>query len=479
MMNYDTIKTLAKENGLTIGDLCALAPKNDPFYTGRPSELLAANWFTGLWEQYGYSTGVHLRRVHYRIVSQERAVFRPDGKPYQNTQRDWNYLNEASKWARYLGLVPANYFVDRRNPEAIINAHYWRDGHILLDDPRPRYSLYALDDEELEAYRVPDIPQLPNLPTDLPDLPEFVVSGYETIEQPYHVEVWCEKTTMNDVLAPLCQRYRANLVTGAGEMSITACVEFLQRVRQADKPARILYVSDFDPAGLGMPISVARKIEYFQRNEGFEALDVRLQPICLTPEQVSAYDLPRIPVKDSDLRKAQFEADHGQGQVELDALEALYPDQLRSIVEAEINRFRDFSLVERSLAIKRALESRLDDLAKAVAQNYQAELNGLKTRYIGLQHEYGQTKEEFDDLVNSFENDVYQYEEGVADIMADLAVLWERIEAAMADEASQIDLTEEYPLPEPELEPEPETLYVSDRSYVDQLTAYKHYRHGG
>jgi hypothetical protein len=44
-----------------------------------------------------------------------------------------------------------------------------------------------------------------------------------TIEplQPYHVEVWAEKTTMNDILVPLCSSLGTNYVSGAGYQSIT------------------------------------------------------------------------------------------------------------------------------------------------------------------------------------------------------------------------------------------------------------------
>ena len=41
--------------------------------------------------------------------------------------------------------------------------------------------------------------------------------------------------------------------------------------------------------------------------------------------------------KESDKGKARFEAQHGAGAVELDALEALHPGELRRIVEAAID----------------------------------------------------------------------------------------------------------------------------------------------
>src|SRR5947199_9661088 len=124
---------------------------------------------------------------------------------------------------------------------------------------------------------------------------------------------------MNDVLKPLCERYRANLQTGLGELSITATLACCQRLQQAGKPARLLYVSDFDPAGQSMPVAVSRKIEYFVRTLGLE-LDIRLFPVVLTLEQVRHYQLPRTPIKETERRRGGFETRSGEGAVELDAL---------------------------------------------------------------------------------------------------------------------------------------------------------------
>src|SRR5258707_15302424 len=74
---YETIKQLAKEMGCKVTDLIPLAPQNDPFYTGTPTDWALAQWFAGLWQQFGYNDKVHIRRVHYQIVSQrseERRV---------------------------------------------------------------------------------------------------------------------------------------------------------------------------------------------------------------------------------------------------------------------------------------------------------------------------------------------------------------------------------------------------------------------
>ena len=181
---------------------------------------------------------------------------------------------------------------------------------------------------------------------------ERVPPGFDTphldidppiIPQPYHLEIWCEKSTMKDILLPLCQRYGINLVTGVGEMSHTRCVQCVDRACKSGKPVIILYISDFDPNGRGMPVAVARKIEFVVRKEGHD-LDVQVRPIVLTPEQCIHYRLPRTPLKDTVPGKDRFEERFGAGATELDALEALHPGELARILETEILRYYDDTL---------------------------------------------------------------------------------------------------------------------------------------
>lgn len=476
MYTYESIKELAKSEGLTVADLCALAPKNDPFYVGRPAEQIAAQWFSDLWRRFGFSTGVHLRRMHYRIVSHKGGIARPDGRTYENTEPAWDFLNEAGKWARYLQLVPATAFVDKRNPEAIINAYWKQPGDYGYRDPNPTIELYNSWDDD--AYSLPSLPELPALPYNLPDRPDFEVNGYSSIQQPYHIEVWAEKTTMNDVLIPLCRRYGVNLITGAGELSITAVVEFMKRVEAADRPARILYISDFDPAGLGMPISVARKIEYFQRNEGYEALDIRLHPCVLTADQVTHYSLPRIPVKDSDNRKANFEAAHGEGQVELDALEALYPGELRRIVDRFIRQYFDVSLFDRANTVKQQLIDDLNGRRLAVLDEFGPEWSEIWGEYDELKEDFEATRNRFAALIEDFQPQIDRHSETLSAIKEKGRELFNQLLERLEEERQAVDL-DTYALPEANLPEESDyLLYDSRRDYLDQLQTYKAYRNG-
>src|SRR5262249_60631530 len=92
--------------------------------------------------------------------------------------------------------------------------------------------------------------------------------------QPCAVEIWIEKTSMNDVLIPICRGYRADFVALAGEASFTYCVDLVNRTSRRNVPTIVLVISDFDPAGQSSPVAIARKAEFRICNEG---VDVDLQ----------------------------------------------------------------------------------------------------------------------------------------------------------------------------------------------------------
>ena len=115
-------KDMARRLGIkrnSAAELYVLAANNDPFYKGTPGHYRNAEWFAGIWEQFGNSRGVHLRRVHYQILSNELEF--ADGTAYENTEKYWDGLCDASAAARILGLVDVEAFADRRNPDPVIN----------------------------------------------------------------------------------------------------------------------------------------------------------------------------------------------------------------------------------------------------------------------------------------------------------------------------------------------------------------------
>src|SRR5438309_549110 len=150
-MNYEQIKQLARQMGQRVTDLIPLAPQNDPFYTGTPGDWALAEWFAGLWQAFNYSTKVHIRRVHYQIISQDPPALLPNGKPYENTEECWNVLNLASKAARYLRLVDPAAFNDRRNPDPVVYAEH----QVYAPEVSVNKNLWG---SELRLPRFPNLP---------------------------------------------------------------------------------------------------------------------------------------------------------------------------------------------------------------------------------------------------------------------------------------------------------------------------------
>ncbi|HEV2581245.1 MAG TPA: hypothetical protein VGT44_10385 [Ktedonobacteraceae bacterium] len=430
-INYEYIKQLARETGARVTDLIPLAPQNDPFYTGTPNDWALGEWFAHLWQAFGYTTKVHIRRVHYQIISQRPAVLLPNGKPYENTEECWGVLNLASKAARYLRLVDPAAFDDRRNPDPLTYADY----QVYEPGVSTSLRLWA-GDLRLPAF---------------PDLPDYYVRDFKGTQR-YHLEVWCEKSTMNDVLGPLCQAFRANLQTGLGELSITATLALVHRLQQAGKPARIFYVSDFDPAGQSMPVAVSRKIEYFVRTFGLD-LDVRLFPVVLTQEQVASYQLPRTPIKDTERRRVGFEDRYGQGAVELDALEALYPGELQQVLSAYMNPYYDYALDARVGEVAQQLEEDLEALRQQVIARYTGNIQAVQAEYAQLKADFSGRMERYSQQLKG---------------------LWQAMRQEL--DLSIPDLSS-YAVPEPVIAEEiGEGLYNSERDYLEQIESYKQFQ---
>lgn len=429
------IKQLARSFNLKINEIIALAPNNDPFYSCvTPATKRDAEWFRFWFTKLGFEgvKGIHLRRIHYKLISQPSPVFMPSREPYQNTENCWKYLVMSAKQARYGKMVSLESFDDRRNPDPVI--------HRQIEE---------MEDEFIEKFSGSASIKMP----DFPIVPTLDYSINTTARQRYHLEIWCEKSTMNDVLLPLCRRYKANLVTGLGEMSITQCSRLVDRL--SSMPCRIFYISDFDPAGKSMPVAVARKIEWLIRDRGINA-DLKIFQIALTQSQVEELRLPRTPIKETELRRDKFESRYGADAVELDAIEALHPGRLSSIVSQHLERYYDRSLEPKLLR-------RESEILK-----YMAEIE----KEIYDRHNLDDLKEKFDALVQEFRD-------RLEPLRTEIMESYESISQDFEERTSDLDIADRWPLPAPkECTNEPIALFDSSRDYLDQLQFYKAFQEG-
>ena len=359
---YERLKVLQHEIWLERGrkppikNLIVLASQNDPFYAGTEGQRAMADWFAGI---FGQTTGVHLRRIHYRLVARGDVV-RHDGLLYENNANSWYYLNNASRFARYLGLMDPEDLVDRRNPAP----HIYMPAAVGL---RPEWS-YEIDTNRLDRIST----HLGNSyfpPVEV----EAEASGYiyGKALQPYHVEVWAEKTTMDDIFVPLCSSLGANYVSGAGYQSITAMVSLLRnRVAHLEKPCRVLYVSDYDAAGRNMPKQMARQMEFWIERYASDH-DICVESIVMTANQAEDYP----PAPDT-------------GAVELDAMEELSPGRLGTVVRENVSQFRDADLARKIHENAREAQEVVDEAVHDAIADEMAEIEEIKSEAEDIYERY-------------------------------------------------------------------------------------------
>jgi hypothetical protein len=188
-----------------------------------------------------------------------------------------------------------------------------------------------------------------NIPDRLIDT-EVTGYGYRHGDQPFYEALWIEKSTMNDVLEPLCWRLGIDFAYTRGFNSITRAIQLLIRARELGKPLRVFTISDYDPGGVHMAPAIARRLPYFQPDFAPDT-EIVVRHLGMHREWVYKYDLPPKPiaidVKSGDKIKARaenFMRRHSEGAVELDALEALHPGALATELREVIREYRDADL---------------------------------------------------------------------------------------------------------------------------------------
>jgi hypothetical protein len=164
-------------------------------------------------------------------------------------------------------------------------------------------------------------------------------------DSPVNVEVWLEKDALAGVLEPVVvEECGLDLHVTRGYASVSYLQSAADFIRRDGRPTHVYLLTDFDPSGLGIADTVAS--ELVQRSYPVE---VRVERLAVTREQIDEYQLPERPTKQTDSRARAFMRRHGTDSVELDALP---PAVLRSLVRDSIeqhmnpDRLRTLKLAE-------------------------------------------------------------------------------------------------------------------------------------
>ena len=136
----------------------------------------------------------------------------------------------------------------------------------------------------------------------LSDVLETTAANYRAsvwAELDTHVELWCEKDALASVLYQETSRFDVPLMVARGYSSESFAYESADAINDGGKDrVWIYYVGDFDPSGWDMCENLKTKLVEFV-NDGVDLNFIRL---AVTPEQVSAWNLPSRPTKKTDTR---------------------------------------------------------------------------------------------------------------------------------------------------------------------------------
>ena len=142
----------------------------------------------------------------------------------------------------------------------------------------------------------------------------------------YYCEVRAESRSIAGVLQADCEDLAVSLYPTGGFSSLTLAYEAAQQIEAlaGDKPLVILYVGNYDPAGVLIDVALEKELRTHLPGH----INLNFRRLAVTPEQIAEYDLPGKPRKEGDRR-----ALHIQETVEAEAMPAAI---LRDLVRGEV-----------------------------------------------------------------------------------------------------------------------------------------------
>jgi hypothetical protein len=262
-----------------------------------------------------YDTGVTLRQLFYRLVA--------DGS-LPNTRGKYAQLSINTAEARRAGTFPA--LLDRTSS---IERYAAFDGVEDLLDYVVRY-LYRRDRTEGQEWTI--------------------YLGVEKAGLSEQLDSW-----FGDPLG-------LPIVALGGYASQTLADQVRRDIENTGRPAVLVYAGDMDPTGEDIDRDFERRVGVFDK----------VIRVALSPEQVTAYNLPfnsdpAVMTKlENDPRAAGFMLRHGIERVEdlvQFEVDALRPDTLRDLYRGAVDQFWDADVAEATLALERAELAELTELA--------------------------------------------------------------------------------------------------------------------
>jgi hypothetical protein len=341
------LESACEEYKASLNDFTVLSAAVDPYRIDTAAGHRDGQWLAEqLAKLYGAGERAHWRGIHYAIVS-VGDIEKPNGEIYRNTEDDWQWLiTNPAKAARWLGYVPFERIVDQRNAAPIIH----RKATV-------RPEAYLSIGIEVD---IPDVADLEPTPGARGFVPR----------QSFHFAIFGEKSSLEDIVKPIAEQFEADLYLPTGEISDTLVYQIAKDAAADGRPLVMFTLSDCDPAGHQMPVSIGRKLQAFA-DLFFADLRFEVVRVALGPEQVMEEDLPSTPLKATEKRASRWRDAFGIEQTEIDALTTPTKRRvLQRIIRQAFEPYVDKTLSERVADAKKEWDSAAHE---AVAEQIDAD----------------------------------------------------------------------------------------------------------
>jgi hypothetical protein len=256
---------------------------------------------------FGYTYLITLRQLHYRLVMSP-------GLGYDNTEQDYKRLSALTAQGRRDGSFPS--LLDQTR-EIVTQPHWASPAAYIMAESFMRD---------------------------------------RTAGQDWLIVLGGEKATLLAQLQNWYSDFHFPIVLLRGYGSQTYVDDVSQFALHDGRKAVLIYAGDHDPSGE----DILR--DFTERCPHFDAVE----HIAILPGQIAQFGLPMNPGTATDSRAGRFIATHGYlGQVEV---EALPPDDLQALYQAQIDAYWDETLYQNVLdqeksdkALLREVQSALED----------------------------------------------------------------------------------------------------------------------
>ena len=167
-------------------------------------------------------------------------------------------------------------------------------------------------------------------------------------------EIWCESRSIASVLMDLCRELAVDLYPCGGFSSMSFVHEAAEQHDGSSdtRPLVVLYVGDFDPAGVLIDQSLERELRLHLRDD----IGLDFRRIGINEAQVREYGLPTKPRKETDKRSQQVAY-----SVEAEAMPAKI---LRSVLRTEIEALLPTYALEVAKVAEKSEQEHLQRMAE-------------------------------------------------------------------------------------------------------------------